>query len=109
MHEKVMEKIVRERKRQDDKWGVQDRRVGHNRCPQNHGIELHMRGLVQDAASKGNLTWLLILGEELAEVGNAYSEDDAEKELVQVAAVAIAALENIQRRKEERINGQLVS
>lgn len=82
--EKYLKKIVEERKRQDAKWGP-DR----NMHP---------------------ATWLTILTEETGEVAKEicdsrfYSNemsDNYEKELVQVAAVALAALENIHKYKKE--------
>lgn len=66
--------VARERDRQDKKWGVQ-----------NH----------DDA------WWYVILGEEFGEVGKAIYEGDPEAyraELVQVAAVAVAAIESFDRR-----------
>jgi len=91
----VLEDIAKERNRQDDKWGVQE-----------HDM----------------LYWLGILMEEVGEVAKAIIETpkgktyptpliDAEKwmdeirdELIQVAAVAAAAVENIDRgRARERV------
>jgi NTP pyrophosphatase (non-canonical NTP hydrolase) len=73
-----LQKVVEERARQDQKWGVQ-----------NHG----------------NLFWLAVLMEEVGELAQAIIQQsktdpaDAEKELVQVAAVAVAWLECFERRK----------
>lgn len=72
----ILNKIKHERNRQDRKWGEQ-----------NH----------EDAF------WYVILGEEFGEVGRAIFEKDIEEvkdELVQVAAVAVAHLEAIERRGE---------
>lgn len=79
--EHVMQLIDLERDRQDKKWGA-------NR-------------------SLGNLLWAVILGEEVGEVSNALLEGrlyeegttslDLEKELTQVAAVAIAWLESLDK------------
>ena len=66
--------VLTERHRQDKKWGVQ----------------------VHDPVS-----WLVILGEEFGEVAKAICEKDEReyrKELVQVAAVAVAAVEEFDRR-----------
>jgi NTP pyrophosphatase (non-canonical NTP hydrolase) len=65
--------VLAERKRQDEKWGRQD-----------HGPDM----------------WLPILAEELGEVAKAILEGDPgdyRKELIQIAAVAIAALEALGR------------
>jgi NTP pyrophosphatase (non-canonical NTP hydrolase) len=69
----VVEDIEIERKRQDEKWGVQ-----------NHNL----------------VKWSVILGEETGEVCKAALENDMSSmrdELIQVAAVAIAAIECIDR------------
>ena len=65
--------IVKERDRQDQKWGLQ------NHSP---------------------ARWALILGEEIGEVSKALNENDAQgykTELVQCAAVLVAMLENFER------------
>ena len=72
----VLGEIINERKRQDDKWGEQ-----------NHQPSI----------------WLVILGEEVGEACKAVLEMDCEeyrKELIQVAAVAIAAVESYDRSTE---------
>jgi NTP pyrophosphatase (non-canonical NTP hydrolase) len=68
--DRVVDDIRRERERQIMKWGEQDRT---------------------------DLYWLAILVEEVGEVGRALVEGNAyqmKKELVQVAAVIVAWLEN---------------
>lgn len=65
--------LAQERDNQDAKWGIQ-----------NHGL----------------LLWNAILGEEVGEVSRAILEKDLANyrtELVQVAAVAIAAVESFDR------------
>lgn len=74
----VLEEVRRERKRQDDKWGEQ-----------NHPAEW----------------WFVILSEELGEVARALFEADLDqyrKEAVQVAAVAVAMVEALDRGRENR-------
>lgn len=71
-----LEEIIRERLRQDKKWGVQD-----------HGDE----------------RWLAILVEEVGEAARAFlkgydGDHGLKTELVLVAAVALAWLESIDRR-----------
>ena len=78
----VFEDIRTERERQDTLWGV-DR-------------ELPPR------------TWLTILMEEVGEVAKATLDKDYEgyrEELIQVAAVAVAALENLIRYEKEATSG----
>ena len=67
--------IAKERKRQDDKWGA-DRDL-------NDGM------------------WLAILVEEVGEASEAILKDlpTLKDEVIQVAAVAIAWLENLERRE----------
>lgn len=73
----IMRDLANERDRQDAKWGEQ-----------NHDDK----------------TWLPILAEEFGEVARAMLQQDGDKsgdladELVQVAAVAVAWLEAIERR-----------
>ena len=78
----ILEEIKAERKRQDEKFGA-DR----NQQP---------------------LEWNAILGEDVGEVNtecieyNFYQKptDDMRKELIQVAAVAVAWIENLDRNKQ---------
>jgi len=72
----IFEQIAKERKRQDEKWGVQ-----------NHHSE----------------KWFTILGEETGEACKASLERDWEgyrQELVESAAVIVAAIECFDRMKE---------
>lgn len=76
--ESVLDEIRAERSRQDHKWGQQN----------HHPI-----------------AWMAILGEEKGECDRAVLENDydhLEQELVQVAAVAVAALECVRRHLRER-------
>lgn len=72
--ERIIEEIRKERKRQDDKWGVRNSPA---------------------------LLWACILGEEVGEVNNAILEEDWDNlrtELIQVAAVAVATIESLDRQ-----------
>lgn len=69
MQNKVFQKIARERKAQDAKWGEQNHHDGY---------------------------WSLILSEEVGELAKAILQDDGtnlDEELTQVAAVAVAWME----------------
>ena len=71
--EDILQKIIEERKRQDDKWGEQ-----------NHEA----------------YKWLAILGEEVGEVNKAVLENDQKnirEELIQIAATAVAMYESLER------------
>jgi NTP pyrophosphatase (non-canonical NTP hydrolase) len=72
----VLLEVAEERARQDDKWGVQDHSPAW---------------------------WCVIETEELGEVARAIYEGDlrqTREELVQVAAVAVAAIESIDRSQD---------
>lgn len=88
--QKVLASIATERERQDKKWGQQD----HD-----------------------PLEWYAILGEEFGEIGKALCEraaelrsgydivaslkaDQARDELIQLAAVAVAMLESLERNQD---------
>lgn len=108
---RVLMEIRDERKRQDERWGEQNHPdgTGTNWVDQIRpafgwsGPEAaHAANLArldcQRAARRGEVTWLRILREELAE---AFAESDPARlraELVQVAAVAAAWVEAIDRR-----------
>lgn len=96
---KVLEDVVDERAQQDEKWGVQ----AH---PDGTGGELadrqcaEAKSWTEVQARRGKVTWRDILDEEVKE---AFSESDRRRlreELVQVAAVAVAWIEDIDRRGE---------
>jgi hypothetical protein len=92
----VLTEIAAERRRQDDRWGEQNH-------PDGTGIWYADRAAAErtrtnNAAADGTLTFRHVLAEEVAE---AFAEDDPAKlraELVQVAAVAAAWIEAIDRR-----------
>lgn len=78
--EDVLSAVIAERQRQDTKWGVQDRSI---------------------------IEWLAILAEEFGEVSDEVVEvhfgrkvdiADYRQEMIQVAAVAVAAVECLDRR-----------
>jgi NTP pyrophosphatase (non-canonical NTP hydrolase) len=81
MTNKILRDIKKERRRQDKKWGIQDHRP---------------------------FKWISILGEKFGEVCKAalevpfeerYTDDysDYRKELIEVIAVAVAAIENLDK------------
>lgn len=75
----ILQEIADERKRQDIKWGEQN----------HHPYK-----------------WLAILGEEVGEADRAALEGNLveyHKELIQVAAVAIAAIESLNRHEARRL------
>lgn len=109
--------VSAERDRQDRKWGVQDHPdldpvlVGRpgGATPQRHAecLEIPTAGrakfLCGTAADRGEVTWAAILTEELCEAVEAAALGDREalrSELMQVAAVAVAWMEALDRRVE---------
>ena len=111
----VLDEIAAERDRQDARWGEQNHpdgtgpdtgwvdqitpAFGWDDQQAAHAAKLARRSC-QQAARVGHVTWLHILREEVAE---AFAESDPAKlraELVQVAAVAVAQIEAIDRRTE---------
>lgn len=110
MNTKILEDIERERKRQDDKWGANqthpdvhpDSEDGDDACVF-AGVmsESSAKIICQDDAEDGNTNWASILTEEVSEAINAAGNSDlvhAREEAVQVAAVAAAWIEDIDRR-----------
>jgi len=95
----IMDEIRRERNRQDLKWGEQNHPDGTGPEASDSSLEAHRaRNACRYAAKRGAVTWRHILREEFAE---AMAEGDPmalRAELVQVAAVAVAWVEAIDRR-----------
>jgi hypothetical protein len=93
----VLGDVLTERERQDEEWGEQNHPDGTGGPGTGH-VRTAGRRACDVATSLGNLTWRHILHEEVVE---AFAERDPEKlraELVQVAAVAAAWIEAIDRR-----------
>lgn len=93
----VLPEIADERERQDEKWGEQNHPDGTGPGYRVHAIEARVR--CQRAAQSGLVTYKDILEEEVYE---AFAETDPDKlraELVQVAAVAVAWIEKLDRER----------
>lgn len=89
--------VLGERERQDARWGEQNHPDGTGDLVE-VADAVFTRQLCDDAFRDGEGTWLHILAEEVAE---AFAESDPAKlrvELIQVAAVAVAWVEAIDRR-----------
>lgn len=94
----VLCEVRDERGRQDVKWGVL-RNLPNGTSEIWHVNRDMARFNCDHAARHGELTWLYILNEEMLE---AFAEEDPAKlraELIQVAAVAVAWVEAIDRRE----------
>lgn len=95
--------VLQERDRQDEKWGVQNHPDGTGSEEAQRQAELGKRA-TDAAAERGDVTWLLILREEVLE---AFAETDLVKlrtELIQVAAVAQQWVEAIDRRRMDEVH-----
>jgi hypothetical protein len=93
----VLHDVALERERQLEKWGLQHHPDGTGKPWQERGAEV-ARLACEMAFNTGQGVWADILAEEVAE---AFAESDPEKlaeELVQVAAVAVAWVEDIRSR-----------
>lgn len=92
----VFRDIVEERARQDAKWGEQNHPDGTN---WSYEIEAeHFKALCDREAEAGKVTWRHILLEEVYEALAEENPAMLRDELVQVAAVAAAWVEAIDRR-----------
>ena len=95
--QRVLDEVYVERIRQDEQWGEQNHPDGSGR-PEDFIMAESAKILNDHKAQVGTLTFRDILEEEVRE---AYAETDSERlreELVQVAAVAVAWVEAIDRR-----------
>jgi len=95
----VLDEVAAERVRQNERWGEQNHRDGTGDRRWRDAAN-HVRSEVDDEARAGRTTWNGVLREELFE---ALAESDPARlraELVQVAAVAVAWVEAIDRRTE---------
>lgn len=94
----VLAEVAHERTTQDARWGQQNHPDGTS--AENADYAAHVRATCQQAAAEGRVTWAHILTEE---VGEAFAETNPAKlraELLQVAAVAAAWVEAIDRRAD---------
>jgi hypothetical protein len=94
----VIDEIAAERRRQNDKWGEQSHPDGVATTDVDRVAAETARRACDASAADGSLTWRLILDEEVHE---AFAEADPallRAELIQVAAVAVAWVEAIDRR-----------
>lgn len=94
---KVLEEVSHERARQDARWGEQNHRDGTGGDQDKTNADL-ARQVCDDAFKTNAGSWALILTEEYAEAMAESAPDKLRAELVQVAAVAVAWVEAIDRR-----------
>lgn len=96
----IVQLVWIERVRQIEKFGIQQLPSGTN--AKRWGFAAEVAKKITDIASTlGGLTWADVLGEEFAE---ALAEEDPDKlavELIQVMAVCVAWLQDLDRQKAE--------
>lgn len=95
-HCRVLRDIIEERGRQDKKWGIQNHPNGT--APWNSRQANYYRDLCDQRAHSGQVSWFDILLEEVWEAGAEIEDGKLREELVQVAAVCAAWIEDIDRR-----------
>lgn len=96
----VLDELASERRRQDDKWGEQNHPDGTGGLQQALEADKAREGC-KAAFKHGSGTWMHVLIEEVFE---AFAESDPAKlrvELIQVAAVAVAWAEAIDRHTSD--------
>ncbi len=94
----VLLDVMNERISQDKKWGEQNHPDGTGRrCDESNAENRRLE--CEKAKAAGELSWREVLAEEVAEVFAETDEAKLRAELVQVAAVAVAWIEALDRRK----------
>lgn len=96
----IIKELVDERQRQDEKFGPQNHPDGTGSVEQ-YGYSVEARMECQDAFWAERGTWFHVLKEEFWEAAAAENDRDLREELIQVAAVAVAWVEAIDRRKKQ--------
>ena len=89
--------VRREREAQDAKWGEQNHPDGTG-VLQDDVVAMYFRNKCKHLAREGKTSWRYILLEEVFEAIAESEDKPLRDELVQVAAVAIAWVEAIDRR-----------
>ena len=100
---KIFDELFLERQSQDKKWGEQNHPDGTGVSVLTESIRwdlLIARERYKEDFELGKHTWQEILNEEVLEAFNERNPAELRKELIQVAAVAIAWIEAIDRRAE---------
>jgi len=93
----VLEEIAAERRAQDAKWGMQDWQSGTSEAWAAACAASKAR--CDEADGAGVPTWAMILEEESLEVLSETDPVKLREELIQVAAVAVAWIESLDRQQ----------
>jgi len=100
----ILQEVLRERLRQDEKWGEQNWPDVDDRILAYTVNEQTAKSMCDSAFKDGTGTYSHILHEEFIEALSAPDQDHLREELVQVAAVAVAWIEKIDRDKRKLIH-----
>lgn len=95
----ILAEVVAERKRQHKLWGQQTHKDGTS-AKLGYEAEKAKNEYREEKKKNGDPTWRAILNEEVCEAFAETQPRRLRSELVQVAAVAIAWIEDIDRRKK---------
>lgn len=104
----IINEVLRERRKQEAKWGVQDHPSIVFGTHYNVAREAVAKYVCGERVRQNNLAWTDIAIEELAEAIEAPGEIARRDELIQLAAVVLAWIENIDRNTEQ-LHGELVN
>ena len=94
----VLALVEEERERQEEKWGRQRHPDGTGPVKMQQAKAEGARAHCEIAAKGGFLTWEDILAEEVAEAGAEKDLERLRREVIQVAAVAVAWVEDLNER-----------
>jgi hypothetical protein len=95
----TLDEVAAERRRQIDKWGEQNHPDGVATTDVDRVAADTARRACEQAFAAGLGTWRVILEEEVREAFAESSVEALRAELIQVAAVAVAWVEAIDRRQ----------
>lgn len=93
LFDRIMEDVRAERARQVDKWGKQNHPNGTS--VKFKPLADAARNACQAADASGTVTWVHIGREEFFEVASATDRTELRKELIQLIAVGVAWVENL--------------
>ena len=95
----LMREVQTERKRQEQLWGEQHHPNGTAANKEMIAIAKEAREITQLNVASNELTWRDILFEEVCEVFAEKYDGDVRRELVEVIAVSVAWIEDIDSRR----------
>lgn len=98
-YEVILREVDNQLHAQIEKWGVQDHPDGTQEDEDYADLAELSKAYCEKVRSEGKMTWAHIIDEELAEaLAEPAGSKNLRTELIQVAAVAVAWVENLDRR-----------